>query len=188
MSLDSASITECMTVGLRRSWKCYFHCLTISSVEGSRIPLPLYRVWVECHFTLLIFLMFYENLFEASQKSYSMVSPNSSHTCVFASATARLALHWEHLSAAIGVSQANQPQQVSFFTSSVHYLVLRLPPQKAPPTLKPQLLQPSQQWRCGTWHTQTQCPQSPWGICQMFPVHHHYMCGYANAVQQIALI
>lgn len=112
-ALDSASITECMTVGLRRSWKCYFHCLTISSVEGSRIPLPLYRVWVECHFTLLIFLMFYENLFQASQKSYSMVSPNSSHTCVFASATARLTLHlaWEHLSAAMESHRLTNPNK-----------------------------------------------------------------------------
>ncbi|KAL3968637.1 hormone-sensitive lipase [Sarotherodon galilaeus] len=109
-SPDSASSSEDVSVGLRRSSKYSFHRLTIFSVDVSSAPPALYTVQVEHRFPLLRRLTVCQNLFEAVRKSFSMASPNSSHTRVFASATARAAfrLACRYLSAASGVPQANQ--------------------------------------------------------------------------------
>ncbi|KAF7644716.1 hypothetical protein LDENG_00217120 [Lucifuga dentata] len=88
-----------------------------------------------------------QNSFEADRKSFSMVSPNSSHNQVFASATAEAAvlLACWYLSADSRVPCANQAQKASFFslmsslTAGVQQQVLGLPPQQAPTTFWPQL-------------------------------------------------
>ncbi|KAF7645441.1 hypothetical protein LDENG_00204520 [Lucifuga dentata] len=88
-----------------------------------------------------------QNSFEADRKSFSMVSLNSSHTRVFASATAEAAvlLACRYLSADSRVPCASQARNASFFsltaflTTGVHQWVLRLPPRQAPTTFWPQL-------------------------------------------------
>ncbi|TWW60946.1 hypothetical protein D4764_05G0010360 [Takifugu flavidus] len=75
--------------------------------------------------------MVVQNLFEAVRKSFSMASPNSSHTRVFASATAIAALRLarRYPSAASGVPQASKARYDSFFsltaslTAGVHQRV-----------------------------------------------------------------
>ncbi|KAM4595954.1 protein shisa-9B-like [Polymixia lowei] len=85
--------------------------------------------------------------FGTDWKSFSMSSPNFSHTLCFASATAEAAALrvCRYLATASGVLRDNKSRKDSFFsrtaslTTGVHHDVRGLPPLEAPRTLRPQL-------------------------------------------------
>ena len=97
-------------------------------------------------FPLLRCRTVFQNPFGADWKSFSMASPNSSHTCGFASVTADAAdlRACRCLATASGVWD-NTSHKGSFFsrtaflTTGVHQGVRGLPPLEVPMTLRPQL-------------------------------------------------
>jgi len=99
-----------MLAGLRRSSKCSFHHLTVSSVHLSSSPSRSSTTWEGFFFPFLSYGMVCQNTLEANRKSFSIVSPNSSGTWVLASITTNVAalLATRHLSAASGDPWDNQ--------------------------------------------------------------------------------
>ncbi|KAK5880584.1 hypothetical protein CesoFtcFv8_023596 [Champsocephalus esox] len=99
------------------------------------------------YFPLLRCRTVFQNNFGASRKSFSMSSPNFSHTRCFASATDEAAAlrACRYLATASGVPRDNKSLKASFFsrtaslTTGVHQEVRGLPPLEAPRTLRPQL-------------------------------------------------
>lgn len=112
LSPDSPCHMEDVLVGIRRSLRYSFHCPTISSVKVRSTPPSLPTEGSQCvvMVPLLSHLTVCQNLFETIWKSFSMASPNSSQTQVFALSAARAALHFAQwfLSAPLAVPQANQ--------------------------------------------------------------------------------
>ncbi|KAK5881868.1 hypothetical protein CesoFtcFv8_020510 [Champsocephalus esox] len=137
---SSASNIEGGVVGFRSSSKCSFQRPNTPSVEVNNVPSLLYTAWMVPCFPLLRCRTVFQNNFGAARKSFSMSSPNFSHTRCFASATDE----W-YLGAASGVPRDNKSLKASFFsrtaslTTGVHQEVRGLPPLEAPRTLRPQL-------------------------------------------------
>ncbi|KAK0156272.1 hypothetical protein N1851_000419 [Merluccius polli] len=98
-------------------------------------------------FPLLRCRMVFQKHFGADRKSFSMSSPNFSHTRCLASDTAAAAALRAHRypATASGVLWDNIPRKASFFsrtaslTTGVHHGVRGLPPLEEPKTLRPQL-------------------------------------------------
>ncbi|KAK0144409.1 hypothetical protein N1851_017229 [Merluccius polli] len=169
---DSASSTEDVLVGFRSSSKCSFHHPTISPVRVSSSPPWLNTAVAKPCFPFLS----HQKFLEANRKSFSIASPNSSYTQVFASVTAEAAalLGCRYLSAPSGDPWASQARKASFFsltasfTAGVHQWVLRLPPRQAPNTFRPQLLAAASAMEVlNMTHSDSMSPTSP-GMCEKF--------------------
>ncbi|XP_059902154.1 uncharacterized protein LOC132453327 [Gadus macrocephalus] len=144
---SSASNIEGVLFGFRSSSKCSFQRPTTSSVEVNRVPSLLYTAWMVPRFPLLRCRIVFQKHFGADRKSFSMASPNFSHTRCLASDTAATAAlrACRYPATESGVLQDIISRKASFFsrtaslTTVVHHGVRGLPPLEEPKTLRPQL-------------------------------------------------
>ena len=96
--------------------------------------------WMVPHFPLLREQTVFQKHFGADRKSFTMSSPNFSHTRCCASFTAEdAALQACRFFATVSVDLHDNISRRASLTTSVHHGVRGLPPFEAPKTLRPQL-------------------------------------------------
>ncbi len=146
-SFSSVLNVEGGLVGFRSSSKCPFQRPLTPSVRVNSVPPLLYTAWMLPYFPLLGCWIVFQKHLGTDWKSLSMASPNSSHTCCFASTMTKAAILWAcgYLATAYGVPLDNISWKDSSFSrttslsTGVHQDVWGLTPLEAPMNLRPQL-------------------------------------------------